>query len=113
MLLKFFYFVEINSSLRPLLLPVSKPELSGEPPPTAKACLLSTHWADDLVTGIQAIKHRVETFFIELQASLILFYNRLLCNSTAKYPQAPVVNRRRSGTREAPGRMEPGAATSF
>lgn len=58
--------------------------------PMPRAFLLSTHWADDLVAGIQAIKHRVETFFIKLQAPLVLFYNQLFCNNTAKYLQASV-----------------------
>lgn len=57
-----------------------------------RAFLLSTHWADDPVASIQAIEHCVETFFIKLQASLILFYNQLFCNNTAKYLQASVMN---------------------
>lgn len=42
-----------------------------------RAFLLSAHWADDSVAGIQAIEDSIEAFFIKLQTSLVLFYNQL------------------------------------
>lgn len=61
--------------------------------PVLRAFLLSAHRADDLVAGIQAIKHCIETFFIKLQASLILFYNQLFWKRYVQaYPQLSVTN---------------------
>lgn len=47
-----------------------------------RAFLLPAHWADDLVAGIQALEHRVETLLIELQAALVLGNNGLFCNNS-------------------------------
>lgn len=52
--------------------------------PMPRAFLLPTYWADDPVSGIQAIEHGIETFLIEAQAPLILLNNQLLCNNTAQ-----------------------------
>lgn len=75
-----------------------------------RAFLLPTYWADDPVSGIQAVEHGVETFLIEAQAPLVLLDNRLLCNSTAQQ------NTLRDGlgsTGKAAGRMQAGLDTSF
>lgn len=55
--------------------------------PMPRAFLLPTYWADDPVSGLQAVEHGVETFLVEAQAPLVLLNNRLLCNSTAQHPQ--------------------------
>lgn len=49
-----------------------------------RAFLLPTYWADDPVSGIQAVEHGIETFLIKAQAPLVLLDHQLLCNNTAQ-----------------------------
>lgn len=53
-----------------------------------RAFLLSAHWADDFVAGIQAIEDCIETFFIKLQTSLIFFYNQLFWRKKKRQQKA-------------------------